>query len=292
MSEAHVHLQPWSLPLVTTSVLVITAFLYLRGWLRLRSDFPDIIPTWRLVAFMSGLFSVWTAVASPVAALDHRSLTLHMVKHLLLMTVAAPLVLAGQPILPLLRLFPKHFIQSDVLVNPARWLRRCLHSGFCWLAATAIVIGWHLPIAFQLGMRSRWVHNLEDTCFLLGGLLFWWPVVQSSPSAPRSPRWSMALYLFLATLPCDLLSAFLVFYNRLVYPFYLSTPQLFKMAPLQDQECAGALMWVWVTFGYLIPAVVITLRILSPVSGESPKPPQPAWPSLALSLLNGAEKVL
>jgi cytochrome c oxidase assembly factor CtaG len=73
----------------------------------------------------------------------------------------------------------------------------------------------------------------------------------------------MALYLFLATLPCDVLSAFLVFCNRLVYPFYLSTPQRFSLAAYQDQECAGALMWVWVTFAYVIPAVAITVRMLS-----------------------------
>jgi cytochrome c oxidase assembly factor CtaG len=79
----------------------------------------------------------------------------------------------------------------------------------------------------------------------------------------------MALYLFLATLPCDILSAFLVFCNRPVYPFYLSTPQLFSMAPLQGQECAGALMWVWVTFAYLIPAVAITVQILSPSNPQS-----------------------
>jgi cytochrome c oxidase assembly factor CtaG len=79
----------------------------------------------------------------------------------------------------------------------------------------------------------------------------------------------MALYLFLATLPCDILSAFLVFCNRLVYPFYLSAPQLFAMSPLQDQECAGALMWVWATFAYVIPAVAITVRILSPRNLQS-----------------------
>jgi len=79
----------------------------------------------------------------------------------------------------------------------------------------------------------------------------------------------MALYLFLATLPCDILSAFLVFCNRLVYPFYLASPQLFSKAPLQDQECAGALMWVWVTFAYLIPAVAITVQILSPSNTQS-----------------------
>jgi len=105
---------------------------------------------------------------------------------------------------------------------------------------------------------------LEDLSFLVAGLLFWWPIVQCPPRAARSPRWSMALYLFLATLPCDVLSAFLVFCNRLVYPFYLSTPQRFSLAPYEDQECAGALMWVWVTFAYVIPAVTITVRMLQP----------------------------
>src|SRR5258708_13069993 len=167
MSEAHVHLPPWSFSLVPTSVLVITACAYSWGWFRLRSDSPDVIPTWRLAAFMSGLVSVWTAVASPLAALDHRSLTLHMVKHLLLMTVAAPLVLAGQPELQLLRLLPKHVIQSDFLIRPARWLIRCPHSWVCWLAATAVRIGLDLPLAVQFGIRSQWDHNLHDTLFSL-----------------------------------------------------------------------------------------------------------------------------
>src|SRR5258708_15890206 len=134
MSETHIHLQPWSLPLPTTSVLVITAFAYSWGWLRLRSDSPNDIPPWRLAAFMSGLVSVWTAVASPLAALDHRSLTLHMVKHLLLMTIAAPLVLAGQPELPLLRLLSKHFFQNDFFFSPAPLLIPSPHFSFFFLS--------------------------------------------------------------------------------------------------------------------------------------------------------------
>jgi hypothetical protein len=60
--------------------------------------------------------------------------------------------------------------------------------------------------------------------------------VQSSPSATRSPRWSMALYLFLATLPCDILSAFLVFCNRLVYPFYFPLLSSFVWPPLRTRN--------------------------------------------------------
>jgi cytochrome c oxidase assembly factor CtaG len=99
----------------------------------------------------------------------------------------------------------------------------------------------------------------------------------------------MALYLFLATLPCDILSAFLVFCNRLVYPFYLSSPQLFSLPSLQDQACAGALMWVWVTFAYLIPAVAITVQILSPSNTQSQRPMQAARDRAAGRSLNGAE---
>jgi putative membrane protein len=262
----------------------------LRGWLSLRNAFPTLISGWRLAAFMSGLVSVWAAFASPLATLDHQSLTIHMIKHLLLMTVAAPLVLAGAPVFPLVCGLPKLFIKAHPPNRPARWLEHCLmHPVMCWLAGTAAVVGWHLPVAFERGMRSQWVHSLEDVCFLIAGLLFWWPVVQSSPSVTRSPRLSMALYLFLATLPCDILSAFLVFCNRLVYPIYLSQPQLFTLPPLEDQECAGALMWVWVTFAYLIPAVVITVQALSPSKTQSQEAIQAAQHGVAGRSLNGAE---
>ena len=286
-------MQSWPvLPAIISAILVTTALIYLRGWLSLRNAFPNLIPGWRLASFVSGLCSVWVALASPLATLDHRSLTIHMMKHLLLMTVAAPLILAGAPVFTLACGLPKLFIKSHPSFSglPAQWLNRFLmHSELCWLASTAAVIGWHLPVAFQLGMRSHGVHDLEDVSFLMAGLLFWWPIVQPSPGATQSPRWSMVFYLFLATLPCDILSAFLVFCNRLVYPFYLSTPQLFSLAPLEDQERAGALMWVWVTFAYLIPAVAITVQMLSPSNLQPQRPIQAESRAVAGRSRNGAE---
>jgi putative membrane protein len=81
-----------------TFALLVTALVYLRGGLSLRRAFPNLIAGWRLAAFTSGLFLVWTAVGCPLAALDHQSLMIHMMKHLLLMTLAAPLLLAGAPV--------------------------------------------------------------------------------------------------------------------------------------------------------------------------------------------------
>ena len=241
---------------------------------------------------MSSLAFVWTAVGSPLAMLDHQSLTIHMVKHLLLMTVAAPLVLAGAPVFPLVCGLPKLFIQNGhpVVSSLARFVKRDLMNPVsCWLAGTVTVIGWHVPGAFQLGMRSHWVHNVEYVSFLVAGLLFWSPIVRSSRRVASSPRWSIALYLFMATLPCDILSAFLVFCDRLVYPFYLSTPQLFSLSRLQDQEYAGALMWVWVTFAYLVPAVAVTMQILSPSDRQWQRPMGATAQDVAGQSQNGAE---
>jgi len=271
MSEFNAQILWWVFLLAITSMLVVVAWIYLRGWYVLRNAFPNLIAGWRLAAFMSGLVFVWLVVASPLATFDHQLLTIHMLKHLLLMTVAAPMILVGAPMFPMVCGLPRLFIKSYPPLHslPARLLGRCLsHPTLCWLSGTATVIGWHLPRAFQFGMRSSGIHILEDLSFLVAGLLFWRPIVQSPPKTVRSPRCSMALYLFLATLPCDVLSAFLVFCNRLVYPFYLSTPQHFNVLPIADQERAGALMWVWVTFAYLIPAVAITMQLLSPADSQ------------------------
>jgi cytochrome c oxidase assembly factor CtaG len=132
---------------------------------------------------------------------------------------------------------------------------------------------WHIPFFFQLGLSSPAWHTIEDVSFICAGLLFWRPIITSLPNDAKTPQWSLILYLFLATVPCDILSAFLVFCGRVVYPYYLSTNQTFTLSVLQDQEFAGALMWVTVTFAYVIPAVLITTDILSPdLEKEAPIP--------------------
>jgi putative membrane protein len=269
-SGLHGTLDSGSLPIAITIVLIVVALVYWRGWYRLRHEFPDVLPAWRLGAFMAGLFSLWAAVGSPLAVLDHQLLTLHMLQHLLLMTVAAPLILLGAPIIALLYVLPRRFVPGVLKpllrrCAPVHWIGRLVtHPVFCWLASTTAVIGWHIPGLFALGMQSKEWHAVEHASFFAAGLLFWWPVIQPWPSLANWPRWGIPLYLFLAALPCDALSAFLTFCDRVVYPHYLSIHRLFNISPLGDQECAGALMWVWVTFAYLTPAAVVTIQMLSP----------------------------
>jgi putative membrane protein len=196
---------------------------------------------WRLAACIGGLVVVWGVVASPLAHLHHQYLLAHMLQHLLLSLAAAPLILLGAPMLPL----PN---------NPA----------VCWSVAMLVFLGWHYPPLFQLAWRSEVWHLIEDASFFVSGLLFWRPVVQPWPGESTWPRWSMPIYLFLATLPCDVLSAFLAFSDRLVYPAYAHAHQHSRVAALQDQAAAGALMWLCVTFAYGVPASIIMLKELSP----------------------------
>ena len=187
-----------------------------------------------------GLATLWIAVASPVAHLHHYMLTAHMVQHLLLMVLAAPLIMLGAR--PLL----------------ARWHP---HAVLCWLAGSATVIFWHVPSIFELAMSSHFWYEIQHASFFVAGILFWWPVIQPDSGATRG--WSIPLYLFSATLPCDALSAFLAFCGHVVYRHYLYGSGRFGLSPLEDQALAGSLMWVTVTFAYLIPALNVALQLLS-----------------------------
>jgi cytochrome c oxidase assembly factor CtaG len=117
---------------------------------------------------------------------------------------------------------------------------------------------------FRLGMQSSTWHLIEQASFFATGLLFWWPVIQPWPSVAMWPPWSMLLYLFAATLPCDVLSGFLAFSDRVAYPMYLCTPQQPGLSPLEDQQCAAALMWTCVTVVFAVSGTILSMQILSP----------------------------
>jgi putative membrane protein len=252
-----------------SATLCVVALIYCRGWLRLREVLPTVPSRWWPYAFVGGLFALWAAIGSPLAALDEKLLSVHMVQHILISLLAAPLILLGAPALPLLYGVPRIFKLRSGAVRLVRSRlvrslgRGCAQPAICWSVAMVVFIGWHTPPLFQLGLRSDGWHAVEHASFLGSGLLFWWPVVHPWPSSPKGPRWSIPLYLFAATLPCDGLSAFLAFSDRVVYSPYVAAPPAFGLSALQDQECAGALMWLCVTIAYAIPAAIVTTRLLS-----------------------------
>ncbi|HUO16698.1 MAG TPA: cytochrome c oxidase assembly protein [Verrucomicrobiae bacterium] len=264
----HLHHAAWGAPqAVLTLTLVFTALVYLRGWFLLRSSFTKRSSVWHAVSFLAGLFLIWGALASPIAALDHQLLTVHMLEHLLLMTMAPPLIWLAAPVGPVLHGLPRRFAETLVSLWHAEagksFGRALLRPRVCWLAACAALVGWHIPRFFALGIQSTPWHLFEHLSFLGTGLMFWWPVVQPSSGRTRQDL-SMILYLFFATLPCDILSGLLVFSDRVVYPMYFSSSHLLGFSPLVDQQCAAALMWTLVTVVYFVAAAILTIRLLEP----------------------------
>jgi putative membrane protein len=270
----HVHSEmvSWKFPVSLTLALLFAASLYLRGWIYLRSNFPNVFPTWRVVSYFLGLLLVSIALGSPLAAYDHSLLTAHMIKHLLLMTFAPPLILLGEPmkvfwgVTPLLARITIGRVWHRLLVR--RLAQIVTSLVLCWTLSALTLVVWHIPALFTLGIRSATWHTVEQVMFFGAGLLFWWPVIQPWPSTSTGPRWSMLLYLFLATLPCDVLSGFLVFSDRVAYPVYFSAPRLFGFSVLEDQQCAAALMWTCITLVYLVPAAIICSRLLAPRTSQ------------------------
>jgi putative membrane protein len=283
-------LHEWSPPIFVNVALVASLYFYIVGWLRLRKspnnasaadDFlhpaPPPFTVGALVAYCCGIFALWLAIGSPLEALDDASLLAHMTQHLLLMLAAPPLILLGAPALPLLHGLPRAIVRSSGLVgaflrsSAARVLGDFLSRPLmCWICAIVAMIAWHVPAAFESALRSSAWHEVEHATFLATSLMFWWPVIQPWPSQARAPRWAMPLYLLLAMIAGSTVSAYLTFSDRVVYPSYAEAPRIFTaLTPLDDQIMAGALMWVAMTMILLIPAVAITIRLLSPTRRTS-----------------------
>jgi cytochrome c oxidase assembly factor CtaG len=258
----------WSFPVGLTAALVLFALIYARGWLRVRRVASTAIPLWRGGTFVLGLVALWVALGSPLAAMDHELLLVHMVEHVLVASVVPPLIWLSAPVLPMWLGVPRwlgcraHAAIASGAFQPFR--RLVTHPITPWLAASLTILGWHVPAAFELAQQSQWWHWIQRASFLATGLLFWWPVVRPWSAVPQLPRAAVPLYLFAATLPCDALSAFLVFCDRVVYRQYLAEPGHVGMSALADQQTAGAFMWVSITFLYLVPAIAMTVRALSP----------------------------
>ncbi len=267
----------WDIPWLVTAALVVTAAIYVRGWVQIRKTRPEIFQNWRLACFLGGLLAIFVAVAGPLDAFADRLLVMHMVQHFFLMMIAPPLIIFGAPVVPMLRGLPRWLMR--------RGLRPLFSSGIphrigafltrlrvAWLAWTIAFVGWHIPKMYELALSSETIHEYgEHASFFLTCLMFWWPVIapwpfrQASDTRHRdSRRWMLIPYLMLADIVNTGVSAMLCFSGGVLYPSYAEQTRLFGLSALNDQIAAGAFMWVMGSMMYLIPGVLITMQLLSP----------------------------
>lgn len=270
----------WTPPIGLTLVILLTALIYVRGWLALRKSRPEQFNLDRLLAFLGGLTCLWISLGSPLEELADMSLSAHMIEHLILMSLVPPLVLLGLPVVPLLRGLPR-----NVLVEVAgpllrfRQLRSVVHllvrKRVAWLTMNLTFLVWHIPAAYDFALEHGFWHDAEHLCFLGTSLLFWWCIIRPWPAAPRKHDWGILIYLVGADFVNTALSAFLAFCGRPVYPYYIAHPSLFRIDPLADQALGGVVMWVFGSTAFLIPAAVIAFALLQPSTGRRILPTAP-----------------
>jgi putative membrane protein len=257
----------WDIPWGITFALIIISAMYVRGWAALRHTRPKTLPTWRLIAFLSGMITLFVAVASPLDTFSETLLFMHMAQHFVLISVAPPLIVMGSPIVPLLRGLPVWFIQR--IAGPVfrsstlRWVQhRLCGLGIAWLSMNLTYACWHIPTAYEFALSSEGWHDVEHLSFVVTSLQFWWPIVRPWPSRRQSEAWVLIPYLLTADLVNTAVSAFLCFSGHLLYPSYALVERPFGIDALSDQIAAGAFMWVFGSVVFLIPAIALISRNL------------------------------
>ncbi|WP_263358338.1 cytochrome c oxidase assembly protein [Acidicapsa ligni] len=267
----------WSLPIWLTTSVVLTAVIYVRGWFAIRKTRPAQFTEQRLASFLSGLAVLWLAIGSPMDGFADAMLSAHMIEHLLLMSFVPPLLLYGLPVVPLLRGLPV-FVRRTIIgpllrVSPLRQFSHWIVTPLvAWLAMNLTFLAWHIPGAYDFALEHENWHAFEHLCFLFTSCLFWWCILRPWPAERRLRTWSILLYLVSADIVNTLLSAFLAFCGRPVYSYYLDHPNPFQVSAADDQVLGAVVMWVFGSMVFLVPAMIIALRLagMQPKNVESP----------------------
>ena len=230
-------------PLVVVGIL-LAAWLYWSGRRRARVE----APVRRAALFALGMASLALALVSPLDAAAQALASAHMVQHLLLTVVAAPLLALSTPAATLLRGTPRAVRRASgpwrrrLRLTP-RTTGRLRHPAVAWLLYVATLWFWHGAEAYDAALASEAVHALSHGTYLATGVLFWSVVVESARGRATSPGVGILL-AFAAAMASVFLSALLTFAGTPWYAGYVGTTTPWGLGQLADQQLAGAIMWL------------------------------------------------
>ena len=232
--------------------------MYVVGVRRMRRTWP----AWRTATFFLGLAALLAALASPIDGYASVSFAVHMVQHMLLTVVAAPLLMVGAPIRPLLRGLPAA-VRAGVIRPLARAhvVRAFVHVLRHPLVAAGLYVGglyaWHVPGLYDAAVADARVHVLEHAWFFLSALLFWSVVIDPEPfRATLGYAARLPYLLVMGAAQNTVLGGVLSFTTRPLYSAYASVVDagLFGFDRVTDQRVGGAIMWVVGDFVFLVAA--------------------------------------
>ena len=203
---------------------------------------PRVVPAGQPIAtrrqkgfFIAAMVVLEVAADWPLHDLGEQYLYfLHMVQHLLLSFVFAPLLLLSIPA------WLAHLLLDGDGVLP-RWIRKLARPVPAGIIFNAYVVFSHWPGFVNTVVRVGELHFLAHLSLVLVSLLMWMPVVSPIPEW-RITLPGQMLYLFLMSVVPTVPSAWLIFADKPVYSVYVRSYHLWGITPTQDQQIAGLIM--------------------------------------------------
>ncbi len=242
-------------------------------------------------AFLTGLWVLAMSLLSPIHAAGGVLFSLHMVQHVILLVVAAPLLVLGRPLVAYLWALPPPLRKGAGRVlarSPARITLATLGRPVVgWSLYAGIVWLWHVPTLYEAALLSEWVHALQHGTFVLAALVFWWAALEFGRRR-RGGYGLGVIYFFTTALHGSAFGALLTFARDAWYPFYEGRTVAWGLTALQDQQFGGLVMWIPAGLVYLVAALVFLFswvraseRAIRRREGRTDPPPLPR-PSASL----------
>ncbi len=256
----------WEPTVLIGLVLWTAGYILITGRLRQKKQWGPPVSRARQASFHIGTLVAFLALVSP---LDHLSdvflLSAHMVQHLLLILVIPPLWLMG---------FPPGIFDK---INLQPWLKKAIrwitHPVIAYFIFNGIFLGWHMPALYNAALFHPLVHVVEHLSFMAAAIIGWWPILGFLPRlAPRPSYVAQMAYCFALMFPSVGLAAIITFARNPIYTFYLQAPavsgssalaafvngpRLWGLSVMDDQQLAGAIMWIPANILYFITFMII-----------------------------------
>jgi putative membrane protein len=232
---------------------VAAVVLYTLGvtyWRKKYNLSPTPVSTRQAVTFYGSMVLMYLSLDGPLHHLaDELSFAMHMVQHLLLQMVWAPLFILGLP-----GWLIKPLVQKDWVKRLGRTLTRPLYASLLFQGCIWI---WHFPPVYELALTNHPFHIAEHLLFMATAVIFWWVIFSPIEETPRPTHGWQMMFLLLNLAPMKALGLIITVHNDLLYTFYAVQPRLWGLTPVGDQRAGGLLMWVvgglplWAALAYV-----------------------------------------